>query len=53
MVIEQELMGVGGGDSIAKVSETFQETVEQRCLSVLLKLTCAYRAPADLVTEKF
>lgn len=53
MVIKQELIGVGGGDSIAKVSETFQETVEQKCLSMLLKLTCVYRSPAGLVTDKF
>lgn len=37
-------------ESITKVNETFQGTIGQRCISSgLLELTCAYRAPGDLI----
>lgn len=42
---------MGGGESIAKVSETFQGTIGQKCVSVLLKLPGACGSPGDLVTD--
>lgn len=33
--------------------ETFQGTVGQRSIPVVLKLTCAYRSPGDFAIDKF
>lgn len=52
MVLEQELVGVGGRDNIVKMSETFQVTLGQQCVSMLLKPTYACRSPGDLVAER-
>lgn len=44
---------MGGGDSIAKVGETFQGTPGQKCVSALLKLPGACRSPGGRVADKF
>lgn len=40
---------MGGGDSIAKVGETFQKTIGQKCVLALLKLPGAFRSSGGLV----
>lgn len=52
MVLEQELVGVGGRDNIVKMSETFQVTLGQQCVSMFPKPTYACRSPGDLVAER-